>query len=419
MRLRVEELIGPTISACLLLVLSCHAAAGADWTQWRGPNRDGWLADYTPPSEWPAELKKVWSVRVGEGYSSPLVAGGKVYAFTRLNDHETAQCLELATGRLLWRQSYAAPYEVNPAARRHGKGPKSTPVLAAGKLVTFGISGILSCWDAAAGERIWQRRFDSLYSATWPLYGTATSPIVVGDKCIVHVGGHNSGALTAFALDSGRTVWRWAEDGPAYTSPILTTLAGKRQLVTQSQDHCLGIDPETGELLWQFRYSTQYTMNIVTPVRYRDLIIFSGYRRGTTAYKIRHASGRWSAERAWHNPEVSMFMSSPVLVGDQLYCFAQEGRGQLVCLDAATGRVRWRGPGRLGDNAALVAGDSVLFMLTTRSELIVVRPDANQYRELVRYRVADTPTWAHPAIAGSRILIKDIQNLTLWKLGQP
>jgi outer membrane protein assembly factor BamB len=291
-------------------------------------------------------------------------------------------------------------------------------VLAAGKLVTLGISGILSCWDADSGQRLWQRRFESVYSATSPLYGTATSPLVLKDMCIVHVGGHDSGALTAFNLQSGETIWKWAEDGPAYTSPIITTLAGKTQLVTQSQEHCLGVDPAGGELLWKFRYTTQYTMNIATPVRYRDLVIFSGYRRGTTAYRIAAVAGKWTAEQAWHNPDVSMFMSSPVLVGDQLYAFAQERAGQLVCMDPGTGRVRWRGPARAGENAALVAGGGVLFMLTTGSELIVLRPNARRYTELARYRVAGTPTWAHPAIAGSRIVVKDREHLILWEMPQ-
>ncbi len=393
---RAKTLSWLPLLICLVSLLPGSAAWASDWCQWRGPNRDGWLAQYRRPAQWPAELKRVWSVVVGEGHSSPLLVEGKLYVFSRLEDLETVQCLDLGTGRVLWRQSYPAPYEVNPAARDHGKGPKSTPILAAGKLITLGISGILSCWDADRGQRLWQRRFDSLYSATAPLYGTATSPIVVGEESIVHVGGHNSGALTAFALDTGRTVWRWAEDGPAYTSPILATLAGKRQLVSQSQEHCLGVDPQRGELFWKFPYTTQYTMNIVTPVRYRDLVIFSGYRRGTTAYKIKHSSAGWSADREWHNPDVSMFMSSPVLVADQLYCFAQERRGQLVCLEAASARIRWHGPARLGENAALVVGDGVLFVLTTGAELIVVRPEANRYTELARYQVADTPTWAHP-----------------------
>jgi outer membrane protein assembly factor BamB len=124
-----------------------------EWPQWRGPGRDGVVASFKEPGAWPAQLKQEWQVNVGIGHSSPVVANSKVYVFTRQGEQEVVSCLDLATGRQIWRDACAAPYTMNPAATGHGKGPKSTPVLHAGRLCTFGISGILTCYEADTGAR--------------------------------------------------------------------------------------------------------------------------------------------------------------------------------------------------------------------------------------------------------------------------
>lgn len=401
---------------CLAMPLGGLAKA-EDWPQWRGPGRDGHLAASALPEAWPKELKQQWKVEVGTGHSSPVVAGSRVYVFGRQDDREIVRALELADGRRLWSQSYAAPYEMSPPARGHGKGPKSTPVVADGKLFTLGISGILSAWDAASGKRLWQHEFSKTFDKTSPLYGTATSPAVEAGLLIAHVGGHNDGALTAFDAQSGEIKWQWAEDGPAYTSPILATLGGTRQIVTQSQNACIGVSAGDGSLLWSMPFKTQYDMNIVTPVLAGDLAVFSGFKKGTGAYRVEKGQDQWTLGELWQNPDFSMFMSSPVLVGKRLFGFAQDNRGQLFCLDVAGGKTLWTSDGRMGDNAALVsAGDAVL-ALTTGGELIVFDAGADRFDVLARYKVADTPTWAHPVVVGKRVLIKDESSLAAWTIG--
>ena len=157
-----------------------------DSPQWRGPNRDGVIPSYTEPRTWPEQLKQKWQVNVGMGYSSPLLVGKDIFTFTRQGEQELVSCLDLDTGRVLWRNAYDAPYTVNPVARAHGKGPKSTPAFSLGRLFTLGIGGILASWDAKSGKLLWRREFSSEFKATSPDFGTATSPIVDGKLVSCH-----------------------------------------------------------------------------------------------------------------------------------------------------------------------------------------------------------------------------------------
>ena len=406
-----------TFTALAALFLGPALASAQDFPQWRGPNRDGVLEGFAVPTTWPKELKQQWQVTVGEGHSTPVVGQGKVYVLARQQEEEVVLCLDLNNGKLLWRQSYAAPYQVNPVAASHGKGPKSTPTLVEGKLFTFGISGILSCFDAATGAVRWRAEFSKKYKATSPLYGTALSPLVAKGMCIVHVGGHDQGALMAFDADTGRVKWSYEGDGPAYASPILATLAGESQIVTQTQENVVGVAAATGRLLWRVPFKTDYEQNIVTPVISGDLVIVSGYGQPPQALHVEKTGEQFQARQVWQAQAHAMYMSSPVLKDKLLFGMVHRGE-RLFCLDVETGKMLWEGEGRLGSNVALLRAADVLLLLTTKSKLIVARADGRKYEPLVEYKVAATPTWAHPVPVGRRILIKDSTTLTAWSLGE-
>lgn len=395
------------------IALASHVSLAQDWPQWRGPNRDGVVASFTAPKVWPDKLRTIWKVPVGIGHSSPVVVGRRVYLHSRQEENEVASCFDLDTGKQLWRDSYSTSYMMNPAAVSHGKGPKSTPVVYNNKLYTLGISGILSCYDAAAGRVRWRKEFSKQFKVTSPLYGAATSPIVHNGLVIVHVGGHDSGALMAFDAETGDVKWSWADDGPGYASPIVFESGGMTQIVTQTQKSIAGFSAKSGELLWQVPFETEYVQNIVTPVVYRQALVFSGLDKGTMAVRLIKRGQKWETERVWRNPDVSMYMNSPVLNGDYLYGLSHKRKGQFFCLDARTGQALWTTNGREGDNAAVVAAGQFLFLLTDGAELIVARSDAKQFEVLKKYSVADSPTWAHPVVVGKTILVKDVSNLAL------
>ena len=224
-------------------------AAGQDWPQWRGPSRDGRASGLASPASWPETLTPGWRVKVGIGHSSPIASGGRVYQFSREGESEIVRALDLASGRELWKQAYPVAYEMNPAASGHGKGPKSTPALADGRLFTFGITGILSAWDAVSGRLVWRKSFEASHRATSPAFGAAMSPVVESGRVIAHVGGDGDGALVAFDAVSGAPVWSWKGDGPGYASPVVATFEGVRQVVTQSQNALVAVAADTGVFL--------------------------------------------------------------------------------------------------------------------------------------------------------------------------
>ena len=323
------------LAACLLAIASAE-----DWPQWRGPHRDGIGSAITEPKAWPEQLKLKWKVKVGEGHSSPVVAGGKIYVHARQDDREVVQCLRPDNGQIIWQQGYAAPYTVNPAAMRHGKGVKSTPVVEGGRIYTLGIGGILSCFDANTGKPQWHKEFGS------PAFGVAMSPVVDRGLLIAHVGTTGKGALIAFDAQTGAEKWSWKGDGPAYASPIVVDLGGTRQVVTQSQSNVVGVAAATGQLLWRIPFTTPYDQNIVTPVLYHDTLIFSGLGNSTFAVKLVKRGTEWSTETIWQNKDTAMYMNSPVLSGDLLFGMAARNKGQFFCLDARNGATLWTSPGR-------------------------------------------------------------------------
>ena len=398
------------------LFVALVTAHAQEWPQWRGPNRDGVVTGLAEPKAWPATLKTKWKVTIGEGHSSPVVSAGRVYTHSRQEGNEVVASLDLATGKILWQQKYPAAYHAIPPAQRHGDGPKSTPLIYQGKLYTLGISGTLSCFDLATGKPLWRKTFSDEFKVTWPMFGTAMSPLGDDGAVIAHVGGPDHGALTAFYAATGEVKWRWTGDGPAYASPIIVNLGGTRQIVTQSQQNIVGLSVATGQLLWQIPFTTEYVQNIVTPLVYRDLLIFSGINKGVFAVRVSQQGGKWTTQEVWRNDAVPMYMNSPVADGDLIYGFGHRNKGQFFCLDARTGKTLWTTDGRGGDNAAIVHSGSLLFLLTDDANLIVARKNPKAYEEIRRYRVAESPTWAHPVVLGRQILIKDLHTLALWSL---
>jgi outer membrane protein assembly factor BamB len=400
-------------SGLMVFAVSLNAQ---DWPQWRGPERTGHAEVTLARSTWPEALRRVWKVEVGSGHSSPVVAGRRVFQLARRGELETLAALDLDTGRAVWSETYEAPYTMNSAARSHGPGPKSTPVVHGDRVCAFGISGVLSCHQASSGRLTWRKRLDQQLEAASPLYGVAMSPQVDAGRLIVHVGGQDHGALTAYDLETGAERWAWKGDGPGYASPVVAEIAGVRQVITQSQAYLVGVAASDGSLLWKLPFTTPYDQNAVTPVVDGDVVIYSGLESGHHAVRILHDAGAWRLQPVWDNQEVSAYMSSPVLSDGFVYGLSHHDKGQVFCLDARTGRTLWTSRGRTGQNASLVDAGPVLLALTTESELVVFQKGAAAFTPLVTYTVADTPTWAHLALLPEGLLVKDLEHLALWRI---
>lgn len=392
----------------IVFSLIAVTACAADWPGWRGPHRDAIVTE--EPKNFPEKLNLKWKIEIGLGHSSPIFAAGSIYAFARQGEQETAYAIDPATGKIRWREQYPAPYRMNPAAVPHGPGPKSTPLYADGKLYTFGISGILSCYDAETGKLRWRKEFSKNQADTAPTFGTSMSPILDRGLLIVHVGGETTGAITAFDPSTGNVKWSWDGDSPAYASPIVVDLGGVRQVVTQSRSNIVSLNEASGKLLWKIPFTTQYEQNIVTPVLYKDTLIFSGIDKGVFAVRIEQGTPKV----IWQTKDASMYMNSPVVMGDLLIGFSHLKRGQIFCLDARTGATLWTGSPRGGDNAAMLAGAATLYSLTPDAKLLIARPTAKGLNEVRQYEVADSATWAHPVVLADGFLIKDLKSLARW-----
>ena len=404
-----------TFATILLAVGSCALLAQngrSDWPQWRGPNRDGSVPNVESLRSWPHALTRHWQIDVGEGYSSPVIEGERVVIHTRRGDDEVVTTFDTTTGTLLWQATYPCPYDLHPAAAQHGLGPRSTPTISDGKVCTFGISGILSCFDLATGQLLWRKNAPPV----GPYYGTAMSPVVTGDFLVAHVGGHDQGALTAFDITSGEERWRWAGDGPSYGSPVVAVLGGVSQVVTYTQSYLVGIDTASGNLLWQVPFKTLSAQNSVTPIITGDIVISSGFESGLSALRVMRESNGWTTQTMWTNRQISFRMSSPIVAHNAIYGLSHLNSGQYVSVDLVTGNTLWRSEGRQAANAAAVRTGKWLLLLNNAGELFVLDTFQRSFEPIRRYDVADGQTWAHPAIVGDSIFIKDDTTLARWTL---
>ena len=351
-------------------------------------------------------MTRRWKVDVGEGYATPLVIGDTVYVFTRRAGDEVMMALNAVNGMEKWRSSYPSSYSPSQPAAAHGAGPKATPLYYEGRLYTLGINGIVSAFDAAAGRRVWQ----TAAPAEPPFFSAASSPLGVNGLVIVHPG--NYGPLTAFDSSSGAIKWT-AGGGGFFASPIIADLGGVRQVVSATQDSIIGVALDGG-ILWQYPWDGGN--GSTTPIVNGDMIIVSAPGKGVTALRPTAHDGTWTTAAIWKTTEVSMYISNPVVVADTLFGLSQLARGQFFALDAKSGATLWLGKPREADNTAVVKAGNLLFLLNADAQLIVARASRSGFEPLARYAVADSATWAQPAISGNRIFVKDVTSLSLWTL---
>lgn len=244
---------------CLFLLLASCVLAG-DWPQWRGPNRDGKVTDFTAPKEWPQKLTEKWKATVGTGDATPALVGSKLYVFARQGDNEVTLCLDANTGKELWKDQYAAQ-AVTGAASRH-PGPRSSLAVAEGKVVTLGVGGVVSCLNADTGKMEWRK---DPFPKIVPRFFTSTSPLIVDGMVISHLGGQGNGAIMAFALADGQEKWKWAGEGPDYGSPALLTVDGVKQVVTLTEKSIVGVGWRMGSSCGSFRLYRR--AGLITPPR--------------------------------------------------------------------------------------------------------------------------------------------------------
>lgn len=399
-----------------IMLLFAAAVVSAQWPQWRGPGRNAVVTAANVPASWPAQPTLKWNQKVGEGYSSPVVADGRIFVHSRQDPDEIVTALELSTGKPVWTARYQSAFNKNKYANAMSKGPFSTPLVANGILYTLGTSAVLSAFDGQTGALNWRKDWSKEIDTSKLFTGTAMSPIIDNGLLIVHVGDDSEGAFFALDPATGAEKWVLKGHGPGYASPIVENVGGVRQLITMTDKAVVGVAAADGKELWQIPFPDEWNENIVTPVVVGDVLVVSGTRRGTFGYRITKSDSGMTPTQVWHNTDVPMYMSSPILDGDFLYGFSNRRKGQLFCLESATGKVRWATEGRGGQNASLVNAGPNLVVLTTDGDLIIVRRTPDKYEELHRYKVGEGGTWAQPVVLKDGVIVRDADSVSFWAL---
>ena len=401
----------------LLIAGSQSRAEEIQWNGFLGPERNGWVSYFKPPKMWPQSLKRKWQVKVGEGYGTPLIANGLVFQHAREGDSEVVWCLNLENGKMKWQQRYSAPFKIGGGGEYHGKGPKACPVYADGRLFTVSISGTMSGWDAASGKLLWTRNFDDQFGKSHPYWGATSSPIVAEDKVILHFGTDDEGALVALDVKSGEPVWSTSRDGASYSSPLVIELEGVKQVIQWTHNALLGVELSTGQRLWSHPFPhVGHNQNMPTPCVHEGNVLIGGENRGLYSLKPHRVNGKWVVRENWFQEQVAFDMSSAVMNGDRLFGMSHYKSGQLVCVDAASGKVVWSGPPRVGANVTFLSVQGAVLALRDNGVLQILAPSADQYKLIAEYETSNTASWAPPTLTEDGVLVKGAELLSLWMI---
>jgi outer membrane protein assembly factor BamB len=401
-----------------VLVAGVMPASAQDWSQWRGPARDGVIPASVVPKEWPKATRRGWQVEIGEGYSSPVVANGRAFLHSRRDPEEIVTAIDVATGRVVWQQKYTAAFAKNQYATQMAKGPNSTPLVAGARLFTLGVTGILTAWNVADGTVAWRHDYSSSIDTSKLFCGTAMSPMLEGGALIVQVGSDvHGGRVLALDPATGKEKWSSKGQGPGYASPVAATIDGVRQIITMTNGSIIGLDAGSGAPLWSAPFPDEWHENIVTPIWTGSLLIVSGTRQGTHAYSLARVNGAWQAKQIWKNAEVTMYTVSPVFADGTIYGMSNKRRGQFVALDTESGTLKWATQGRDGNHASIQQTAQHLVLLTDGGILIVARRTADRFVEERRYELGQSATWAQPVFLADGMLVREATGIVklLWE----
>ena len=403
------------------------AVRAADWPQWRGPNRDGvWnetdIMELFPPGG----LKISWRVPVGPGWSSPVVAQGRVYVtdveLVRPTARERVLCFDEASGELLWNYKYAVNYP-DWAFEPNAGGPRSTPIIRDGKLFTLGSLGHLFCLDAAKGEVVWEKSLAKAYGVQ-EFTGITASPLIEGELLILQICAKPAACVVAFDKKSGKEVWKALDDSFTYSSPIILTAGGKKQLIIWTQEAVTSLDPTTGKTWWREQFRISGDMAVSTPVFSNNRLLIGGLMLKLDADNPA-ASMLWPETKAVSKRILSN-TSTALFRGE--YLFSAKTSGELVCLEAGTGKEVWQTNTvtKLGNGSSIhltQCGDAV-FLFTDQGDIIRAQLTSQGYHEISRAHLLEPTSpfggkkcaWTPPAYANRHVFARNDKELVCASL---
>ncbi len=409
-----------TVLSCALVlgsVLTSLANEPEDksvWPQWRGPNRDCIVEGPVWPDRLPEVMKPVWRVELGDSYSGPIVTSDKVFVTeTAGKKYEVVRALDRATGEEIWKTQWEGAMSVPFFARQNGSWIRSTPTWDGERLYVGGIRGVMVCLNAENGEEIWRKDFVKEFSASMEQFGFVCSPVVLGD----YLYSQCCAGLLKIDKKTGKTVWRAMKEsggmmGGSFSSPVIATIAGKEQLIAQSRSTLAGIDFETGQTLWSKPIPAFRGMNILTPTIIGDSVFTSSYQQGAWMYDVKPLNTGMSPKEKWTSRSRA-YMSSPIVIDNHIYMHLQNQR--VTCIDATTGETKWTTSDRFGKYWSMVAQGKKILALDERGELLLINANPEKFDLVDRRKISKQSTWAHLAVAGDTIFVRELKAQAVYK----
>ncbi len=390
----------------ILLLATRPAPAETTWPQWRGPSREGRVTgDAWPDSLAEERLVQRWRVELEPSYSGPIVVEDRVFVTETVDrKSERATALSRADGSMLWQAEWPGAMSVPFFARANGDWIRATPAYDEGNLYVAGMRDELVCLDAATGQERWRVDFVAELKSALPSFGFVSSPLVLGDSVYVQAGGgfcridKHTGRLQWRTLDDGGGMW-----GSAFSSPYFTTLHGVPQILVQTRQRLAGVEPESGRVLWSTEVEAFRGMNIVTPTVFEQKLFTSSYGGGSWLFAVDFTPAEATVDLVWRN-KVQGYMSSPILWNGHAYLHLRNQR--FACLDLTTGQERWI-TRPFGKYWSLVANADKLLALDETGELYLIRLNPEQFELLDSRKLTDN-SWAHLAVAGEDVFIRDL-----------
>lgn len=389
------------------------------WPQWRGPDRDG----HARGPAWPEKLdtnhlRQVWRVGLGPSYSGPIVGADRVFT-TESKDRrfEVVTALDRSTGKELWRAQWEGAMSVPFFAKSNGDWVRSTPALDDDRLYVAGMRDVLVCLDARDGKEVWRKDFVRELGTPLPDFGFVCSPLIDGDAVYVQA----AAAFVRLNKHTGEVVWRTLKDkggmwGSAFSSPVIATLAGQRQLLVQTREQLAGVNLTDGKVLWSQPVKAFQGMNILTPVACRDTLFTSTYGGKTIGFKITQAEGRFEVTQSWTH-KAQGYMSTPVVINGVAYEHLKSQR--MMAIEVETGRELWTASEGFGKYASLVAQGDRILALDQRGLLYLLRANPKQFELLDMRRLNDAESWAHLAVADNELFVRELNALTAYRWTAP
>lgn len=388
------------------VLVSVSASAG-DWPRFRGANFDGVSQEKNWLGAWPGgQPKQLWKKNVGTGFSSLVVAEGRVFTVGHAKDQDTLYCFHADTGAEIWKHAYAQ--KLDP--KYYDGGPSATPTVEAGKVYHLSKQGDVFCLDAATGQQVWHANVRKLFGVEEPEWGFAGSPHIEGDLVILNAGTHG----VALKKADGSKAWTSGKDAAGYATPVPFVTNGRRALAVFAAKGLSAVDPATGQELWSFPWRTEYDVNSPDPVVVSkdQVFITSGYKfleksnsGGSGALLKLGANG---AEKVWHSKELGGQLVTPVVVNGLIFgIHGQVGEkgAKLRCLDPKTGKMLWESPS--AEPGGLTAADGKLIWVTGPGELVIVEATGGAYKELARAQVIGSKVWSAPVLANGKVYVRN------------